>query len=63
MVFSALPPRAYLLLMRYERYGMILLVVLIYLGILDVPLSYLRTEIQQFIFTVAGDPVIRLLMG
>ena len=63
VLFAVLPPRAYLLLMRYERYGMILLVALLYLGVLDAPLSYLRTEIQQFIFTVAGDPVIRLLMG
>lgn len=63
VLFSVLPSRAYLLLMRYERYGMILLVALIYLGILDAPLSYLRNGIQHFIFTVAGDPVIRLLMG
>ncbi len=63
VLFSVLPPRAYWLLMRYERYGMILLVALLYLGILDTPLSALRSGIRQFIFTAAGDPVVRLLIG
>lgn len=63
VLFALLPPRHYLRLMRYERYGMILLVVLLYFGLLDAPLSFLRNGIQQFIFTVAGDPVVRLLMG
>jgi len=63
VLFSVLPPRAFWLLMRYERYGMILLVALLYLGILDTPLSALRNGIQQFIFTAAGDPVVRLLIG
>ena len=63
VLFALLPPRHYLRLMRYERYGMILLVVLLYFGLLDAPLSFLRNGIQQFIFTVAGDPVVRLLMS
>ena len=63
VLFSVLPPQWYRQLMRYERYGMILLVALLYMGVLDTPLSVLRNAVQQFIFTVAGDPVIRLLMG
>ena len=63
VLFSVLPSQWYRKLMRYERYGMIALVVLLYLGVLDVPLSSLRNGIQQFIFTLAGDPVVRLLIG
>ena len=63
VLFSVLPPQWYRQLMRYERYGMILLVALLYLGVLDTPLSVLRNAVQQFIFTFAGDPVFRLLMG
>lgn len=63
VLFGLLPPRYYFRLMRYERYGMILLVALLYLGLLNTPLSFLRNEIQQFIFTVAVDPVVQLLMG
>lgn len=63
VLFSLLPPKAYVTLMRYERYGMLLLVVLLYTDILDVPLSYARDAVQQFIFSVAGNPVMRLLIG
>ena len=63
VIFSLLPPSWYAKLMRYERYGIIVLVALLYLGVLDVPLSFLRNGVQQFIFTVAGESVIRLLMG
>lgn len=63
VLFSVLPAQWYGKLMRYERFGTIILVALLYLGVLDVPLSFLRNAIQQFIFTFAGDPVFRLLMG
>ena len=36
-----LPERAYAQLMRYERYGMLVLIALLYLGILDTPLRIL----------------------
>ena len=63
VLFTLLPPRWYMTLMRYERYGMFLLVALLYLGVLDTPLSFLRSGIQNFIFTVAGNPVLHLLIG
>ena len=63
ILFSVLPPKWLVPLLRYERYGMILLVALLYFGFLDKPLSVTRDAIKQFIFTVAGDPVIRLLIG
>lgn len=42
VLFSVLPDRAYSFLMRYERYGMILLMVLLLTNILDTPLIWLR---------------------
>lgn len=42
VLFSLLPARAYEKLMRYERYGMLLLAALLLLGVLDKPLSFLR---------------------
>ena len=63
VLFSILPTRWYGKLMRYERFGAVILVLLLYLGVLNVPLSFLRNGVQQFIFTVAGEPVIRLLIG
>ena len=42
VLFSLLPDRAYLKLMRYERFGMLLLVVLLAVGLLDTPLGFLR---------------------
>ena len=39
---AVLPDSWYMKLMRYERYGMILLMVLLVSGVLDAPLSFLR---------------------
>ena len=63
VLFVFLPPQWYLKLMRYERYGTILLVVLLYLVVLDAPLSFLRDGILNIMFTVVGSPVVRLLIG
>ena len=43
VLFAFLPQSSYYKLMRYERYGMILLMVVLLLGWLDVPLIYLRS--------------------
>ena len=43
MLFSLLPQRAYAVLMRYERYGFLILVALLMLNVLDTPLAFLRT--------------------
>lgn len=63
VLFSFLPADLYRVLMKYERYGMILLVGLLYLGVLDTPLSFIRNGILQFMFTAVGNPVVRLLLG
>ena len=39
VLFSFLPDRIYMKLMRYERYGMIVIIVVMLLGILDRPLN------------------------
>lgn len=43
VLFALLPDRWYMQLMRYERYGMILMAILLLTNVLDVPLMYLRT--------------------
>lgn len=42
VLFGLLPDRWYWMLMRYERYGMVALMVLLVTGALDVPLNFLR---------------------
>lgn len=42
ILFSVLPPKWYVMLMRYERFGMIILMVLLVLGVLDTPLDLMR---------------------
>lgn len=63
VLFTFLPHTWYLKLMRYERYGVILLVTLLYLGILDAPLVFLRNGLFDIMFSVLGEPVLRLLIG
>ena len=63
ILFSVLPHSWYARILRYERYGMILLVAILYLGILDAPLKILRSGILNGILSVFGDPLARLLIG
>ena len=42
VLFALLPARAYEKLMRYERYGMALLAILLLTNVLDAPLTFLR---------------------
>lgn len=42
VLFAVLPPKWYWKLMRYERLGMVLLMVLLMTGVLDTPLNFLR---------------------
>lgn len=48
-----LPERAYAQLMRYERYGMLVLIALLYLGVLDTPLRTLVNGLLSGIFAIA----------
>lgn len=62
IVFTFLPDKWHRFLLKYERYGMFLLMALLYSGFLDKPLSLMRNGILQFMFTAVGDPVVRLLL-
>lgn len=51
VLFSLLPERAYYTLMRYERYGMVVLLLLVWL---DVGGKYLSNAIYAVYFWIAG---------
>ena len=49
VLFSLLPEKVYWKLLRYERYGMIVMMVLLLTGVLDVPLNILRDGLTGFL--------------
>lgn len=51
-----LPDRAYYELMRYERWGMLLLMVLLWLGVFSAPLSAARTWVLDLLLQGAAWP-------
>lgn len=53
VLFSVLPEDLYWKLMRYERYGMILLVVLLLTGVLDAPMNFLRDGLMGFLVPIS----------
>ena len=57
-----LPEDSYAQLMRYERYGMILLIALLWLGVLSGPLEFLVTGVLRGIYAVV-EPLARLVLG
>ena len=56
VLFAFLPRTSYYNLMRYERYGMILLMVVLLLGWLDMPLIYLRSGLLSGLQAVTSWP-------
>ena len=56
-----LPDRAYNWLMRYERYGMALLMLLLLTGVLDTPLEFLRDGLLNGLEAIGTWPVQLLL--
>ena len=56
VLFAVLPNRWYIQLMRYERYGMLLLMALLLLNVLDVPLLFLRGALLDGISAIT-EPV------
>lgn len=56
ILFSILPNRYYLLLMRYERYGGFVLMALLLLGVLDGPLSLMRAGVLDLLSRVCLWP-------
>lgn len=65
VLFSFLPDRLYMKLMRYERYGMIVIIIIMLTGIVDRPLntaSYFVFD-KLFVLARAGfDLVVKLLL-
>lgn len=56
VLFAVLPNRLYIQLMRYERYGMLLLMALLLLNVLDQPLLFLRNGLLDGIQAIT-DPI------
>jgi len=59
--FAVLPNQWYGMLMRYERYGMILLMVLLVTNVLDAPLLFLRGHLLDFMNDLT-EPVFLFFM-
>ena len=57
-----LPTRTYYTLMRYERYGMMVMILLLFVGILDKPLMYLQQGLVDGYLAVA-EPIARAIAG
>lgn len=53
VLFSILPEECYWKLMRYERYGMFLLMGLLLTGILDIPMNFLRDGLIRFLAPIS----------
>lgn len=60
VLFALLPARYYEKLMRCERFGMLLLMALLFLGVLDTPLYFLREKLLNAASYVA-EPLFLLL--
>ena len=57
-----LPEKTYAQLMRYERYGMLLLIALLYFDVLDGPLSFLVNGLMEGVEALAV-PLAKLITG
>ena len=57
-----LPERAYATLMRYERYGFLVLAVLLFTDVLDKPLAFLQNGLIDGISAVT-EPLAKLIAG
>ncbi len=57
VLLALLPDRWYDKLMRYERYGMALLAVLLLTGVLDTPLEFLRDGLTDVLETLGRWPL------
>lgn len=63
ILYLILPQRVYRFLLQYERYGMILLMLLLFLNVLDVPLLFLRDGLLELLQSAVNplfDYVFRL---
>ena len=61
MLAVVLPPKAHYFLMRYERYGMILLLVLLVTNVIDGPLTFLRGGLLNGLQAITAFPFYGLM--
>jgi Zn-dependent protease len=54
VLLALLPQNLYFRIMRYEKYGMILMVVLVFFGVLSTPLSYAIGGVLQAFCKISG---------
>ncbi len=62
VLFAVLPDRWYAKLMRFERYGMILLAILLLTNVLDAPLLFLRDGVLDLLNKMV-DPLVMIFIG
>ena len=62
---ALLPERAYYRILRYERYGFLVMIVVLYLGILDTPLYFCRSALLDGLGRITGFPfyILQYLFG
>lgn len=53
---ALLPEKVYYKILRYERYGFLLMMVVLYVGILDVPLTFCRSAILSGLSSITAFP-------
>lgn len=63
ILFALLPDRVYFRILRYEKYVMGALIILVLLGVFDSPLSFLVTHVLQALCAVTGLPIEWLFVG
>ncbi len=56
ILFALFPDKVYFAVMRYERYIMVAMLVLVWLGALDGPLTFLITRAVNFLCTISFFP-------
>lgn len=56
VLFSVLPDNVYNNILRYERYGMLLMLAAVWLGWLDRPLTFLITHVVRFLGVISFWP-------
>lgn len=57
VLFSFLPQKWYYWLLRYERYGFLLLAALLFFGVLDAPLNFLSDGLLNWLVDICWWPV------
>lgn len=63
VLFAFLPDKAVMFFYRNQRYISIILMVLVFVGILDVPISFLSNIIYKFVMSVTGLPFTPFIGG